>query len=104
MSTVLSAATGPATGDGRKPSEILDRLIRGWDVVAPTSLRENALYLFVMPTRRMFAVYDGRENGSLRVRTTPREPAQEIEARAVRSIYKIAGDVTTAEELNKRFP
>jgi hypothetical protein len=103
MSTVLSASAESAAGHGRKPSEVLDRLIRTWDVVAPSSLRENALYLFVMPTNRMFAVYQGRENGSLRVRTTPRGPAREIEAKTVRSIYKIGGDITVAEELNKRF-
>jgi hypothetical protein len=104
MSTVLVAEQSAShISNGRGTADVLDRLIPSWDRVLPSKLRENALYLFVMPTSRVFAIYQGRENGSLRVRTTAGEPTREIEANAVRGIYKIGGDITIAEELNKRF-
>src|SRR4030095_14012296 len=79
--------------NGRLASETLDRLIPTWDRVETSRLRENRLYLFVLPTQKIFGVYQGRENGSLLIRTTSHEGVREIETNMVRGIYNIGGDI-----------
>jgi hypothetical protein len=100
MSTVQTALDKETS---QQTEDALDRLIPTWQPVSIAKLRVDALYLFVTPSRRIFATYEGRQNGSLKVKTETQADVATVDVSSLQGVYKIGGDINVAEELNRRF-